>query len=223
MSHGSNENTKATLEARSMQADERFNYLWMPGRRTDIAVESYDIGYSWRELGEADLAAQNFQRAIKAFNGKRPRKSQSSLKSFMVVASCQNHIGLIHLDLKNDDSSAIAWFDEAIKLRRELQNLFPDNRENQIYLGGALCNRGLATKSTNRDDAKNYFEQSHRELRQPEKPCDCSYWDEKRKSWWCDRLEAIGRSAGLAWVDMAPLFIDNAQAGLDSIKSELDS
>ena len=221
MSNQTNDNLREKLRARSKRADERLKFLWLPGRRSELAAESYDLGYSWREQGETSLAAKSFQRAVDAFEGKSPRKTKASLKSFMVVASCQNHIGLIHLDA-NGDSDAISWFDRAIELRRELQQLFPDNRENQIYLGGALCNRAWASKSTDHPIATAFFEQSLSELRQPEKTCECSYWDEKRKSWWCDQLEALGRTAGLAWVDMAPMFIDNAQAGLDSIKSEKD-
>ena len=212
---------RATLKARSDQLDETFKRLWIPGRRKQIAIGSYDVACSWRELDHFDSAITNFQRAIDAYDGKSPRGSKDSLAAFMIVASCHNHIGLIHLDA-GDHSNAIARFDSVIRLRQRLKELFPDNRENQIYLGGALCNIGLATKPTSNADAARYFKKSLNELRIPDKPCECSYWDEQRQSWWCEQLEALGRAAGLAWVDLAPMFIDHAQASLDGVAGDSD-
>ncbi|TWT29812.1 hypothetical protein KOR42_54900 [Thalassoglobus neptunius] len=79
----------------------------------------------------------------------------------------------------------------------------------------------IASKSSSYADAAQYFKQSLTELRIPDQPCECSYWDEQRKSWWCEQLEAIGDALGLGWVFLAPVFIDNAQSALDDISGEL--
>ena len=220
-----NDNDKSatdSLHNRSDQLDRRLNRLWIPGRRKQIATDSYDVAYSWRELDRPELAITNFQRAIDAFHNKKPRKSKDSLSAFSLVAACHNHIGLIHLDDDNF-SLAIANFGDAIQLRRLLKQLFPDNRENQIYLGGALCNLGLAYKPTSPVEAADCFRQSLSELQIPDKPCECSYWDEQRQSWWCEQLEALGRAAGFAWVDLAPRFIDNAMVGLDGLSENSET
>ena len=79
---------------------------------------------------------------------------------------------------------------------------------------------GLATKPNSHADAATYFKQSLTELRISDKPCECSYWDEQRQSWWCEQLEALGHAAGLAWVDLGPMFIDNAESGLKEVSGD---
>ncbi|WP_197441608.1 carbohydrate porin [Thalassoglobus neptunius] len=140
------EEQKASLQAQSEKINARFTRLWIPGRRKYIACESYRLGFRWQELGEFEEAVNSFQRAIDAYDGQRPRKSKDSKAAFQVVAACHNHIGMIYLEV-NEFPAATKRFTEAIKLRRELKRLFPEDRENQVYLGGALCNIGLATKS----------------------------------------------------------------------------
>ena len=216
MSPTEEQDLRSDLHNRSACVDARTVNLWIPGRRTQIAAERYDIGCSWRELGEKDLAVHSFEHAISVFDGRRPHRTKRSLRAFAIVASSHNHLGIIHLDQRNL-ANAVSHFDQAIQLRRELRQLFPDDRENQVYLGGALCNRGLAAREMNPAAAKGYFEQSLGELRQPTKPCDCSYWDEQRQSWWCEQLEALGPMTGAAWVALAPTFIDTAQSGLASL------
>jgi hypothetical protein len=152
-------------------------------------------------------------------NGRRPWRSKKSLATFSVVAACHNLLGLLYLD-QQQLAEAATSFDEAISLRRELRRLFPKDRENEVYLGGALCNRGHASADMHPDAASEFYKQSLAILRHPTQTCKCSYWDEQRQSWWCEQLEALGQAAGLHWVALAPYFIDNATEGLRSLAAK---
>jgi tetratricopeptide (TPR) repeat protein len=205
-------------EYRSADVERRMRHLWIPGRRRRLVEECYDIGYASRDIGASDLSQKNFQRAIALMNGRRPGRSQGSLKTFNVVAACHNLLGLQYLD-EQRIAEAIAAFDAAIELRLELRRLNPTDRENEVYLGGALCNRGLAGQESNPQQAAEFLERSLAVLRQPNRTCECSYWDDRRQSWWCEQLEALGQALGLQWVALAPQFIDNASEGLRSLGS----
>jgi hypothetical protein len=208
--------SRELCESRSSQVERRMRHLWIPGRRRRLLAESYDIGHASREIGASDLSEKNFRRAITLMNSRRPRRSKDSLKTFNVVAACHNLLGLQYLD-EQRMTDAVASFDAAVELRSELRRLFPADRENEVYLGGALCNLGHAWKETNAKRAADYYERSLAILRQPKQTCECSYWDEQRQSWWCEQLEALGQVLGLQWVALAPQFIDNATEGLRSL------
>jgi hypothetical protein len=94
--------------------------------------------------------------------------------------------------------------------------VFPEDRENVVYLGGALCNRGHASADSEPVLAAGFYRESLMVLRQPKNMCKCGYWDEERQSWWCEQLEAVG-NLGIPWVELAPRFIDNAMRGLASL------
>ena len=207
--------SRELCESRSSQVERRMRHLWIPGRRRRLLAESYDIGHVSREIGALDLSEKNFRRAITLMNGRRPGRSQESLKTFNVVAACHNLLGLQYLD-EQRMTDAVASFDAAIELRSELRRLFPADRENEVYLGGALCNL-VTPEEANAKQAAEYYECSMAILRQPNQTCECSYWDEQRQSWWCSQLEALGQTLGLQWVALAPHFIDNASEGLRSL------
>jgi tetratricopeptide (TPR) repeat protein len=191
---------------------------WWPGRRKRILDECYDIGYVARQNGANDLAKVCFNTGIAALDGRRPSRAKASLATFSVAAACHNHLGLQYLD-EHMFAEAAASFDSAISIRQELRRLFPKDRENEIYLGGALCNRGHASAGDHPEIAKAFYERCLSTIRQPTQPCECSYWDEQRQSWWCEQLEALGQALNQQWVALAPYFIDNAQAALDSLKT----
>lgn len=154
--------------------------------------------------------------------GKHPKKSTSSLAVFGVIAACHNHLGLQYLDERRVQD-AITAFDAAITLRRELRRLFPNDRENEVYLGGAFCNRGYANTDIDPETAAEFYKESLSVLRQPIQTCDCSYWDESRQTWWCEQLEVMGDALKLPWVTLAPQFIDNAMMGLRSLETKSNS
>lgn len=206
----------AECESRSASVEQQMRHLWVPGKRRRLVMDSYDIGYVARDLGAAELAEKNFRRGINLMAGHRPRRSNQSRGTFKVVAACHNLLGIQYLDERRLDE-AIVCFDEAIRLRRELLRLDPTDRENEVYLGGALCNRGNACVDTNKQVAAEYYENSLATLRQPVQTCECSYWDEQRQSWWCEQLEALGPMLGQHWVRLAPQYIDNAMNGLRSL------
>lgn len=193
-------------------------FLWWPGRRQRLVAQCYDIGYVACQNGANDLAKECFSSGIDLCYGIRPSSSKMSLATFTIVAACHNQLGLQYLD-DHMFTEAAASFDASIMIRQELRRLFPKNRENEVYLGGALCNRGHACADENPAIAKEFYERCLSTIRQPSRPCECSYWDEKRQSWWCEQLEALGQACNQQWVALAPHFIDNAQAGLESLKA----
>lgn len=209
----------AQCESRAARVEQQKRQLWIPGRRRRLVNESYEIGQVARQFGAFDLAEKNFLAAIELMNGRRPWRTKSSLSTFSIVAACHNLLGLQCLDGQRM-SDAINLFDHAIALRRELRRLFPKDRENEVYLGGALCNRGHASAGSNVDAATEFYLQSLAVLRQPTQTCECSYWDEQRQSWWCEQLEGLGQMLGLPWVALAPQFIDNANEGLRSLATK---
>lgn len=213
---------RSRCESRIAQIERRLRHLWIPGRRRWLVSQFFDAGYDAREIGDFQLAERSFLSAVRAMQGCRPRRTKKSFAVFGVIAACHNLVGVQRLELQRF-SDAAAALDEAISLRRELRRLYPAERENEVFLGGALCNRGHASA---RDDAKaaiQFYEQSLSILRQPYRTCECSYWDEERQTWWCSQLEVIARPLGLQWVAMAPQFIDHASEGLRRAKAGLPS
>lgn len=146
-----------------------------------------------------------------------PLGAKELLRQRSLIAACHNHLGMMWLEHDSAERAATA-FDHAIAHRRDLWRRFPAERENQVYLGGALCNRGHATADSDPIAAATFYHESLQMLRQPTQTCDCSYWDEERQSWWCSQLEALAQLVGLPWVELAPQFIDNAMQGLASLK-----
>ena len=206
-------------EARLARVRSQIKNLWWPGRRKYLLDQCYDIGYVAGHNGASDLAKESFRTGISLLDGRRPSRTKASLATFSVLAACHNHLGLQYLD-DHMLTEAAASFDSSIKIREELRRLFPKDRENEIYLGGALCNRGHACADTNPAIAREFYERCLSTIRQPVQPCECSYWDEQRQTWWCEQLELLGQALNQHWVALAPHFIDNAQAGLDSLKTD---
>ncbi len=182
-----------------------------------VATEDYNHGIAAKESGDFSMAISFFQKAKERLNGDGPEKTRESLQRYSILAASHNHTGLVELDQGKFPDAAIA-FDEAIKLRRELYRLFPEERENEVYLGGALCNRGHAAAELAEEGAADFYRESLVVLRQ-ELTCECRYWDEARETWWCSQLEALAHAMGVGWVDLAPQFIDNAMAGLADLRS----
>ena len=202
---------------RSQHLDQQMRLLWLPGRRMRLAAESYDLGNECRNNGHPALAEGNFRRVQDLFQNVRLTKSKNRQKIFSLVAASHNYLGLLCLDA-NRPAEARLSFDRAIEIRRELLLLSPQDRENQIYLGGTLCNRGHSLADSDKASALASYNESLAVLRQSEKTCECAYWDEQRNSWWCSQLEAMGNALGLQWVFLAPQFIDNAMRGRDSLE-----
>lgn len=208
-------NTCMKHEDTSQSLDQQMNFLRGGEQRSELARRSYDLALDCRDVGKLQLAESNLRRVLLLFQDAHPTNSKESLANFSLVAACCNHLGLLCLDSGRPDQG-IPHFDRAINIRRELQRIFPEDRANQVYLGGSLCNRAHSVADTDATSAVGYYQQSLAILRQPTQPCECSYWDEQRQSWWCEQLEALGQSMSLPWVALAPRFIDNAMQGLAS-------
>lgn len=207
---------EAECQARNIELERQMRLLWWPGRRLSLATESFALGQVCRHHSCATLAAVCFRRVQTLLPLQRPIASKASLESFALLAASHNHLGLLSLDAGSPDE-ACPEFERAVQIRTELRSLFPKERENEVYLGGALCNLGHSVADSDTLRAAGYYEQSLSVLRHPTQSCECSYWDEPRQSWWCEQLEALGDALGLQWVGLAPAFADNAMQGLASV------
>lgn len=201
----------APFVIRTRWLDVKMRLLWLPGLRKKLAYESFDLGRECRAKGNTALAECNFRRIQTLFPDGFLTTSKNSWEISKLVAASHNYLGMLCLDTGRP-SEARPSFDRAIEIRKEISRLCPDDRENQIYLGGALCNRAHSVADTDAAAALAFYEESLKVLRQPEKTCECSYWDEQRQSWWCSQFEARAGALGL----LAPQFVDNAMRGLDS-------
>jgi len=204
-------------DARGRFLDSLLWLRWLPGRRVLLAEAYFQLGTVCGSRGHMPAVKACCRRVLRLVEGGRPWRFKSSLRRYAVVAAAHNHLGILSLN-QGAPEQALSEFDGAIALRRELLRLFPKDRENQVYLGGVLCNRGHACADSDPAAAAGFFEESLRTLRQPERTCECGYWDAERESWWCAQLEAIGGAVGLGWVPLAPIFIDHAKRGLASLK-----
>lgn len=177
------------------------------------AETAYNLGIAARDRKNYGDAAQFFQGVHEILKGGDLTTTPTSFRRHSLIAAAHNYLGLIEIDRENW-SGAIASFDQAVAVRRRMRQLFPTERENEVYLGGALVNRGTVTARLDPTAARGYFEESLAILRQPEPTCSCGYWDDQRQSWLCTPLEAMAQATGLAWIYLAPQFIDNAMRGL---------
>ena len=207
----------AGCDARGRFLDALVWLRWLPGRRVLLAEGNIVLGTVYGSRGHEALAEARYRRVLQLLEGGRPWRFKSSLRRYAWVAAAYHHLGLLWLD-RGDREQAAGAFDRAVALRRELLRLFPKDRENQVYLGGALCNRGHVCADSDPAAAAAFYQESLRVLRQPERTCACSYWDAERESWWCDQLQSMGQAFGLAWVPLAPKFIDHAKQGLALLK-----
>jgi tetratricopeptide (TPR) repeat protein len=184
-------------------------------RKAEVA---HDLGISAREAGDYVEGIRHFQEVLDLLSGAGPMAAKRALRRYMLVAAAHNQQGVIELD-RGHFAEASAALDQAIALRRELLRLFPEERENQVYLGGTLCNRGHACADSDPESAAGFYHESLSMLRQPMDSCECGYWDEERQSWWCSQLECLAGPLRLPWVELAPRYIDNAMAGLRSLQA----
>lgn len=214
--HNSQPASEAEWQSRNTQLEQQMRLLWWPGRRLKLATESFALGQDCRHHGYTTLAAVCFRRVQTLLPLQHPNASKISLETFALLAASHNHLGLLSLDAGSPDE-ARPEFEIAVEIRTELRSLFPKERENEVYLGGALCNLGHSVADLDPVLAAGYYEQSLLVLRHPTQTCECSYWDEARQSWWCEQLEALGDALGLQWVALAPAFVDNAMQGLASV------
>ena len=213
-------NSNEGCEARSRRLESETSWLWWPGRCLYIASDFIALGAVCHSRGMTSLAEASFQRALRLLPPGRITGSKRSLQRNSLIAGAHNFLGILALAQGAPDRAA-PEIDRAIAIRRELFRRLPKERENQVFLGGALCDRGDACAVSDPAAATAFYEECLRIVRQPEQTCACSYWDAERESWWCSQLEAIGDALGLAWVRQAPHFIDRALRGLASLKRPL--
>lgn len=209
--------SKEGCEARGRQLALKTSWLWWPGRRPQLASDWIALGAVCHYRGMASLAETSFQRALQLLPPRRITRFKRSLQRNSLIAGAHNFLGILEL-AKGDADRAAREIDKAIAIRRELLRLFPKDRENQVYLGGALCDRGGACASSDASTAAHSYEECLHLIRQPKQTCACGYWDAERESWWCSQLEAIGDALGLRWVGQAPRFVDQAMQGLAALK-----
>lgn len=208
--------TEADCLARRNELDAKSESLRWIGGKTELAAEWLALGQDCRGLGFESLAEDCLRRVPELIGPKVRLWWSASLKKFALAAAAHNHLGLLCLDAGRLDEARPS-FERAIAIRRKLRRRFPRDRENEVYLGGTYCNLAHAFADSDPATAAGYYKVSLDLLRHPVRTCECSYWDEVRQSWWCEQLEAMGDAIGLAWVALAPHFIDNAMRGLEQL------
>ena len=219
LSRGAWENSLEGCEVRERYIKSTHRMLWLPGKRFNLANDWYNLGVSLEALGHFGPAEACFKCVPELLEKWRPVNPKKVLARGAVIAASYNHRGMLWLEQEEMEKAAVE-FDRAIELRRGLLRRFANDRENQVYLGGALCNRGHSVADADPAAAAVFYEESLSILRRPKDHCECGYWDEERGTWWCSQVEALDDMLGLAWVGLAPRFIDNASKGLISLKKE---
>lgn len=214
--HTEEQSTVAECEEINRSIEAELYLTWLPGRRLALAEKSFNLGGRCSELGHTGLALTCFRR-VQSLLARMPiLLTKKSLAPMAVLAASHNRAGILALDAGRA-MDARPDFERAIEIRTKLKRRFPKERENEVYLGGALCNLAHAVADADPAFAATYYKQCLSTLRQPTQTCECSYWDEDRQSWWCTQLEALGDVLGLQWVFRAPQFVDNAMRGLASL------
>lgn len=177
----------------------------LPEVQNLLMVGYFNLGADYRamqKVPEAEAAYAECIRICEAFQRNRSRSSAATRQ----LAACKNHLGLLYMDNKLPEKAAVA-LDEAITIRKALSDLEPDDSENQVYLGGAICNRAhLVQAQGKKEEAEKLYDQSIQILERAIPHCDCG----------CQNLLANMISQITShqhWITVAHQFKFNAEQG----------
>jgi|GEM_PF-6480500 len=175
----------------------------------------FDLGSSYRRLGKQDEAERAYEHALtiwEALASANPKAIQYRGS----IASCRNHLGILFENAEMLDQAERAYRD-ALIIREELATVCPDDRENQVYWGGTLCNLGhIARQREQTHAALEWYERSIQVLKRSMPHCDCG----------CQRgiAHALSRLTGRPhWMLLAHQFLDNALAGRGRLVPDTNS
>ena len=169
----------------------------------------FDLASSLREAGEFADAESCYAAAEVALSTLAEHKRYAEFARAQ-LAACRNHIGLLNLE-QADYPKAAAAFDQAIAMREEVARRSPKDQENLVFLGGALCNRGIAAREMGQiTAARQYFEKSQQTLDPLVSGFDCGSAEAL--------AEALSRMTGSPhWLLLAFQFKKTAMEGLASL------
>jgi tetratricopeptide (TPR) repeat protein len=176
------------------------------------AVGYFDLASNLREAEEFAEAEACYADAEVALLKLAEHNRYASFANSQ-LAACKNHLGLLNLE-KGDYSKAATVFDEAIAMREQFARRSPKDDENLVFLGGALCNRGIATRDMRQNEAaQSYFQKSLQVLDPLLSRCECGSAEAL--------AVALSRMTGAPhWLLLAFRFRKNASEGLASVKGE---
>ncbi len=170
-----------------------------------------DLASGYREMSKRAEAEASYAKAIAVWQELGSTKEYSK-KAKSQIAACKNQLGLV-CDQSGTFALAVQHLNDAVRMRKELMAEFPEDLENRVYLGGALCNRAyLACEMDDKMSAADLFRESIAviDTALPECTCGCRQLTIAHME---DRLPPWARH----WLQLAEQFKQNAMAGLSSI------
>jgi len=110
-----------------------------PNLRRLLGNGYFDLGSAYRQMKRVAEAEAAYAKAMGSLESIVQVQRHARFASSQ-LAACQNHLGLLYMAC-GPQEKAIAALDDAIRMRRTLATQYPDDCENVVYLGGAICNR----------------------------------------------------------------------------------
>ncbi len=170
-----------------------------------------DLASGYREMSKWAEAEASFAKAIAVWQELGSSKEYSK-KARSQIAACKNQLGLVY-DQSGKLDLAVQQLNDAVRMRKELRDAFPEDLENRVYLGGALCNKAyLACETDDRVSAADLFRESIAVIDTALPECTCG----------CRQLTIAHMEHSLPawarhWLQLAEQFRQNAVAGLSSL------
>ncbi len=166
----------------------------------------FDLGSGLRQLGMKSEAEESYARS-ESFLARLSNHRKHRPFALSQLAACKNHFGLLYMEL-GPREKAVPALDEAIRMRREIAKRLPDDGENRVHLGGALCNRGhVAREMGDSQAAERFYRESMTAISEGIPSCDCGC----RESMAMVASKAAGHPH---WILLAHRFMANAAQGL---------
>ena len=165
----------------------------------------YDLGISYRDVKDVKKSDKAYKMAIVSLEKltDSPKHAEFSVNQ---IAACRNHLGLLYMEHGPEDKAA-EYLDAAISDRESIAKQYPGNEANQVYLGGAACNRGHVERHVERNaTAIEYYQRSIKTLEAVIPPCDCGCRD-------ATNANLPNTKGHPDWIVLAHAFLCNAAAG----------
>jgi tetratricopeptide (TPR) repeat protein len=168
----------------------------------------FDLASAYREMGRTADAEANYAVAQSLFSSLL--ETQHEQFAWSRLAASKNQLGMLYMDgyLQGEPlQKAIPPLDAAINMRRQLADRWPADKQNIVYLAGALCNRAhVARECNDLAVAADLYAESIRIIDAAVPPCTCGCRDAVASS----VSEAQGSPH---WVMVAAQFRSNAEEG----------
>lgn len=141
-----------------------------------LALGYFDLASAYREMARVPEAETAYAEAVKWLESLQGVPEHTRFAGTQ-LAACKNHLGLLYMEC-GPAEKAVAALEEAISRRRVLAQQQPEDGENRIHLGGALCNRAhVARDHGDTAAAKSLYDESIAVIEEAIPPCNCGCRD----------------------------------------------